>query len=93
MLSMLTWYYYTLITNGKSDHLVKHDRWTLLEVKDEVFVVVWTVGGLFDTGVLVAISNLYLDHRVHIQTRQLLGFDHSNAYLEKRNTLVWQHLF
>lgn len=56
----------TIILYRDSYHFVKEHGWTLLEVEDEVFSEVGTVGGLFDAGVFVILPDLHLDDGVHV---------------------------
>ena len=45
-------------------------------------VIVWAVGALLDRGVLLLVSDLNTDDRVHVEAGQLPRLDHRDAHLE-----------
>ena len=56
------------------------------------FVVIRTVGRLFDARVFLLVANLNADDRVHVETGQLSRFDHRNAHLHVTSSYDVQYV-
>ena len=56
------------------------------------FVVIRTVGRLFDARVFLLVANLNADDRIHVETGQLSRFDHRNAHLHVTSSYDVQYV-
>ena len=59
---------------------------THANVPDRNLVVVRAVGGFFDAGVSLLISDLDTDDRVHVDSRQLSSLNHRHRHLSVQST-------